>query len=195
MPRAPLDVFTRSITFVSSRGLFARGGAFVERNRTMSILGSPPDFDFSLSSTLARNWTVVVARGVLGLCHRLDRVSFPGSDAVVARRPVRGLSDYRWNLAIVAAVRAASKHERWGSLTFEGIVGIVAGISATALPGLTVLVFVGSRGLGPSFGGVGTSRGLNLATDHGRWWPAFGGIISIIFGIVLVAAPTSVPWW
>jgi hypothetical protein len=46
-------------------------------------------------------------------------------------------------LAIVAAVRAASKNERWGFLTFEGIAGIVAGIIAMALPGLTVSVFFG----------------------------------------------------
>ena len=45
--------------------------------------------------------------------------------------------------AIVAAVGAACKNERWGFLTFEGIAGIVAGIIAMALPGLTVFVFVG----------------------------------------------------
>jgi len=44
----------------------------------MSIFGSHPDFDFSLSSTLARNWTVVVARGVLGLAIGLIAFLFPG---------------------------------------------------------------------------------------------------------------------
>jgi uncharacterized membrane protein HdeD (DUF308 family) len=33
----------------------------------MSFFGEKPDFDLSLSSTLKRNWTVVAARGVLGL--------------------------------------------------------------------------------------------------------------------------------
>jgi uncharacterized membrane protein HdeD (DUF308 family) len=45
--------------------------------------------------------------------------------------------------AIVAAVGAACKNERWGFLTFEGIAGIVAGLLAMALPSLTVFVFVG----------------------------------------------------
>jgi uncharacterized membrane protein HdeD (DUF308 family) len=46
-------------------------------------------------------------------------------------------------------VRAASKNERWGFLTFEGIAGIVVGILAMAMPGLTVFVFVGLLAAGP----------------------------------------------
>ncbi|MDQ6703950.1 MAG: HdeD family acid-resistance protein [Pseudomonadota bacterium] len=103
-------------------------------------------------------------------------------------------------MAIVAAVRAASKNERWGFLTFEGIVGIVAGIIAMALPGLTVLVFVGLLAAWALVSGVLELRAAsNLATDHGRWWLALGGIISILFGIVLVTAPVFgalvVTWW
>ena len=39
----------------------------------------------------------------------------------------------------------------------------------------------------------------NLETDHGRWWLAAGGAISIIFGIWLILAPRfgalAVSWW
>ena len=166
----------------------------------MSTFGSPPDFNFSLSSTLARNWTVVVARGVLGLVIGLIAFLFPGPTllSLVGLFAVFLIID--GILAIVAAVRAASKHERWGFLTFEGIVGVVAGILAMALPGLTVLVFVGLLAAWALVSGVLELRAaFNLATDHGRWWLAFGGIISIIFGIVLVAAPMFgalvVTWW
>jgi len=77
---------------------------------------------------------------------------------------------------------------------------IVAGIIATALPGLTVLVFVGLLAAWALVSGVLELRAaFNLATDHGRWWLALGGIISIVFGIVLVAAPMFgalvVTWW
>src|ERR1700731_4645372 len=103
-------------------------------------------------------------------------------------------------LAIVAAVRAASKNERWGFLTFEGIVGIVAGIFAMAMPGLTVFVFFGLLAAWALVSGALELRAaFNLATDHGRWWLALGGIISIVFGIVLVAGPVFgalvVSWW
>ena len=166
----------------------------------MSIFGSPPDFEFSLSSTLARNWTVVVARGVLGIIIGLIAFLFPGPTllSLVGLFAVFLIID--GILAIVAAVRAASKHERWGFLTFEGIVGIVAGILAMALPGLTVLVFVGLLAAWALISGwLELRAAFNLATDHGRWWLALGGIISIAFGIVLVAAPMFgalvVTWW
>src|ERR1700730_16644961 len=195
-----LDVFARSITFKVEAGLFSRDSVFVERNRTMSIFGSAPDFDFSLSSTLARNWTVVVARGVLGLVIGLIAFLFPGPTllSLVGLFAVFLIID--GILAIVAAVRAASKSERWGFLTFEGIAGIVAGILGMGIPGLTVFVFVGLLAAWAFVSGTLELRAaFNLAKDHGRWWLALGGIISIVFGIVLVAAPMFgalvVTWW
>jgi uncharacterized membrane protein HdeD (DUF308 family) len=103
-------------------------------------------------------------------------------------------------LEIVSAVHAARQQEHWGLLTFEGIVGILAGIIALALPGLTVLVFVGLLAAWAFITGTLELRAAyNLEKDHGRWWMALGGIVSIIFGIVLVAAPrfgaVVVSWW
>src|SRR6202047_3187352 len=150
----------------------------------MSFFGEKPDFDLSLSSTLKRNWTVVAARGVLGLIIGLIAVLFPGPTllSLVGRFAVFLIID--GILAIVAGVRAASKHERWGFLTFEGIVGIVAGLLAMALPGLTVLVFVGLLAAWALVSGALELRAaFNLATDHGRWWLALGGINSFCFGI------------
>jgi uncharacterized membrane protein HdeD (DUF308 family) len=181
-------------------GHFSHDSVFVERNRAMSMFGSPPDFDFSLSSTLARNWTVVVARGVLGLVIGLVAFLFPGPTllSLVGLFAVFLIID--GILATVAAVRAASKNERWGFLAFEGIVGIVAGVLAMAMPGLTVLVFVGLLAAWALVSGALELRAaFNLATDHGRWWLALGGIISIVFGVVLIAAPrfgaVVVSWW
>jgi uncharacterized membrane protein HdeD (DUF308 family) len=164
----------------------------------MSFVGPPTDF--SLGTTLAHNWTVVVARGVLGIIIGLIAFLFPGPTLLwlVGLFAIYLILD--GILAIVAAVRAASKNERWGFLTFEGIAGIVAGVLAMALPGLTVLVFVGLLAAWALVSGALELRAaFNLAMDHGRWLPALGGIISIVFGIVLVAAPMFgalvVTWW
>ena len=69
-----------------------------------------------------------------------------------------------------------------------------------AMPGLTVFVFVGLLAAWALVSGALELRAaFNLATDHGRWWLALGGIISIVFGVVLVAAPRFgalvVSWW
>ncbi|MGH6839266.1 MAG: HdeD family acid-resistance protein [Methylocella sp.] len=166
----------------------------------MSFFGEKPDFDFSLSSTLKRNWTVVVARGVFGVLIGLIAFLFPGPTllSLVGLFAIFLIID--GVLATVAAVRAASRNERWGFLTFEGIAGIVAGILAMAMPGLTIFVFVGLLAAWALVSGALELRAaFNLATDHGRWWLALGGIISIAFGVVLVAAPrfgaVVVSWW
>ncbi|MGH6812502.1 MAG: HdeD family acid-resistance protein [Methylocella sp.] len=166
----------------------------------MSFFGEKPDFDLSLSSTLKRNWTVVVARGVFGVIIGLIIFLFPGPAllSLIGLFAVFLIID--GILATIAAMRAASKHERWGFLTFEGIVGIVAGILAMAMPGVTAFVFVGLLAAWALVSGALELRAaFNLATDHGRWWLALGGIISIVFGILLVAAPRfgvlAVTWW
>lgn len=166
----------------------------------MSFFGEKPDFDLSLSSTLARNWTVVMARGVFGLLIGLIAFLFPGPTllSLVGLFAVFLIID--GILAIVAAVRAANKNERFGFFIFEGIAGIVAGIAAMAMPGLTVLVFVGLLAAWALVSGFLELRAAyKLAADHGRWWLALGGIISIVFGIVLIAAPMFgalvVTWW
>ena len=161
----------------------------------MSFFGEKPDFEFSLGSTLKRNW-----KGVLGLIIGLIAFLFPGPTllSLVTLFAIYLIID--GILAIVSAVRAARHQERWGFLTFEGIVGILAGVIAMALPGLTVLVFVGLLAAWAFISGTLELRAAyNLEKDHGRWWMALGGIISIVFGIVLVAAPrfgaVVVSWW
>jgi uncharacterized membrane protein HdeD (DUF308 family) len=166
----------------------------------MSFFGSPPDFDLSLSRTLAHNWWVVAARGVLGLVIGLIAFLFPGPTllSLVGLFALYLVID--GGFAIAAAVRAGTAGKRWGFLTFEGIVGIAAGIIAAAMPGLTVLVFVGLLAAWAIVSGFLELRAAyQLAEDHGRWWLAIGGVVSLIFGVVLIAAPVFgalvVSWW
>ncbi|MCL2452954.1 MAG: HdeD family acid-resistance protein [Alphaproteobacteria bacterium] len=166
----------------------------------MSFFGEPPDFDFSLSSTLAHNWKVVLARGIFGLLIGLIAFLFPGPTLLSLVGLFAAYLIIDGILAIVAAVHAAQRNQRWGWLTFEGIAGILAGVIALALPGLTVLVFVGLLAAWAIVSGALELRAAyQLATDHGRLWLILGGIISIIFGIVLIAAPVFgalvVSWW
>jgi uncharacterized membrane protein HdeD (DUF308 family) len=166
----------------------------------MSFFGSPPDFDLSLSRTLAHNWWVIAARGVLGLVIGLIAFLFPGPTllSLVGLFALYLIID--GGFAIAAAVRAGRGDKRFGLLIFEGIVGIVAGVIAAAMPGLTVLVFVGLLAAWAIVSGALEVRAAyKLAEDHGRWWLAIGGVVSLIFGVVLIAAPVFgalvVSWW
>jgi uncharacterized membrane protein HdeD (DUF308 family) len=71
------------------------------------------------------------------------------------------------------SLRAARHQERWGYLTFEGIVGILAGIIAATVPNLTVLAFVGLLAAWAFVSGtLELCAAYTLEKDHGRWWLA-----------------------
>ena len=63
-----------------------------------------------------------------------------------------------------------------------------------------MLVFVGLLAAWAFITGTLELRAAyNLEKDHGRWWMVLAGVASIVFGIVLIAAPVIgalvVSWW
>jgi uncharacterized membrane protein HdeD (DUF308 family) len=101
---------------------------------------------------------------------------------------------------IVSAVRAARKGERWGLLVLEGIADIAVGIIALLWPGLTAVAFVLLLAAWSIVsGGLMLGAAFRLSQAHGRWWLALGGLVSIIFGVLLVIAPVIgavvLTWW
>ena len=78
------------------------------------------------------------------LCHHLrrHRVLLPGVTlaALVLLFAAYMLVD--GVLALVAGLRAAERHERWGWLALEGVADLVAGVIAFVWPLVTVLAFV-----------------------------------------------------
>jgi uncharacterized membrane protein HdeD (DUF308 family) len=102
--------------------------------------------------------------------------------------------------AIVAAVRAARQHERWGWLVLEGIVDFVAAAIAFVWPLATVLGFVWLIGAWAIVSGTMlTMAGFRLNLPHGRGWMVFGGIVSVIWGVMLIIWPVVgavvLTWW
>jgi len=126
----------------------------------MSLFGSPPDFDFSLSSTLKRNWWIVLARGVLGLIIGFVAFFFPGPTllSLVTLFALYLIIDGIF--AIISAVRAARHQQDWGFLTFEGIVGILAGLSPWLARPYGIGFCRPPRSLGFYLRDAGASRGL-----------------------------------
>jgi uncharacterized membrane protein HdeD (DUF308 family) len=102
--------------------------------------------------------------------------------------------------AIIAAVRAARRHDRRGWLTFEGIADILTGLIAVAVPGLTALAFVLLVAAWAIVTGVlELAAAFRLNIEHGRLWLVLGGVASIIFGVLMFIAPVAgaivLTWW
>jgi len=91
---------------------------------------------------------------------------------------------------IVAAVRAAQHHERWGFLLFEGLVDILVGVAAFLVPAAAVWAFVLLLAAWAFVtGGLMIAAAFRLHLHYGRWWLLLGGVISLLFGLALVIEP------
>jgi uncharacterized membrane protein HdeD (DUF308 family) len=153
-----------------------------------------------VNAILAQNWWAVALRGVLGIVFGLIAFFFPGPTMLSFVLVFATYALVDGVFAIVAAIRAARRRDRWGFLTFEGIVNVAAAILAVLWPGLTLLIFVMIVAAWAIVSGtLMFSASRNLDTEHGRWWLALGGLLSIAYGILLVAAPligaVVLTWW
>jgi uncharacterized membrane protein HdeD (DUF308 family) len=154
----------------------------------------------AMSALLAQNWWLVALRGVVGILFGIIALVFPGSTmlSLVILFSAYMLVDGAF--AIASAVRAARRHERWGWLTLEGIANIITGILAFLWPGLTILAFVLLIAAWAIVSGaLMLAAAFRLKVDHGRWWLVLGGVVSLVYGVLLVLAPLIgalvLTWW
>ena len=154
----------------------------------------------AMSALLARNWWAVALRGVFTILFGLAALVLPLTTiaSLVLLFAVYMLVDGVFT--IVAGVRAAARHERWGLLILEGIVDLVAGAAALLLPGLTVLVVVTLLGIWSVVtGALMLGAAFRLHGGHGRWLLALSGVVSLVWGIMLWLSPIAgalvLTWW
>jgi uncharacterized membrane protein HdeD (DUF308 family) len=92
-------------------------------------------------------------------------------------------------LALVSAVRSGG--EQLWALLLEGVVGIVAGLAVFAFPGLTTLVLLLIIAAWAILKGIlevmSAVRLRKVITNEWSW--IAGGALSVIFGLILLAAP------
>jgi uncharacterized membrane protein HdeD (DUF308 family) len=153
-----------------------------------------------LMQVLARNWWAFVIRGLLAVLFGIIAFAVPAAAmlSLVLVFAAYALAD--GICVIVAAVRAANVHERWGLLVLEGIVDVLAAVVAVSWPALTVLVFVTLVAIWALLTGAFLlAAGFKVDGDHGRWWMIFGALASILFGLALLLAPLMgalvLTWW
>ena len=156
--------------------------------------------DANMSEALARNWWAMALRGVLAIVFGVIALVLPGVTMLSLVIVFAAYALVDGVLAIVAAVRSARRHERWGLLVLEGVVDIAAGVLAFLWPGLTIVIFVLLVAAWAIVTGVlMTAAAFRLQLDHGRWWFALGGLASLVYGVLLVIAPLIgalvLTWW
>lgn len=160
----------------------------------------PSLLDESRASALARNWWVLVLRGVLGILFGLAAFFLPGVTIASLVLLFAAYAAVDGVFAIVAGVRAAARQERWGWLIFEGVVNLGAAAAAFFYPILTVLAFVMFSAAWAVVSGIALLIAtFRLPVAHGRWLMGLGAVVSILWGVLLFLAPLPgllvMTWW
>ena len=148
------------------------------------------DGDHRMSAVLAKNWWALGLRGLFAILFGIVALFAPGAVLVTLALFFAGYLLVDGALAIIAAIRAAQRHERWGLLLAEGVVDILVGIAAFVFMAAAWALLTGILLIVAAF---------KLDRQHGRAWMALSGIISVLFGIALVVAPligaVVLTWW
>ena len=154
----------------------------------------------AMSAVLARNWWLIALRGVFAILFGVVAFAAPGAFVLslvvlfAAYMMVDGI------FGVIASVRAAQAHERWGFLLLEGILNVVVGVAAFLVPAAAVWTFVVLiGGWALVTGGLMIAAAFRLHAHYGRGWLGLGGLVSILFGLSLLINPgisiLLLTWW
>jgi uncharacterized membrane protein HdeD (DUF308 family) len=142
---------------------------------------------------LARNWWAIAIRGIAAIIFGLCAFFIPGAAlwALVILFGAYSLVDGVF--AIVAAVRAAQSHERWGQLLLMGIFGVIIAAVTWFAPGLTALALLYVIAAWAIVTGVFELVAAFELRRHltGEVWWVLAGLCSIVFGLFLIWRPAA----
>jgi uncharacterized membrane protein HdeD (DUF308 family) len=162
--------------------------------------GGSVEMQDAMSAALARNWWTVVLRGAVGIIFGLVALLVPTAVMLSLALLFAAYLLADGVFAIAAAVRAARGHERWGLLLTEGVLDLAMGALAAIFPAGAVLGFVlVTAAWALLTGGLMFGAAFQLSASHGRVWLALGGLVSLIWGVLLMIAPfvgaLVLTWW
>lgn len=154
-----------------------------------------------MALVLSTNWWALAIRGLLAILFAICTFLWPGITLAVLVLIFGVYAFMDGVFAIVAAVRAVRGHRRWGALLVEGIAGVLAGLCAWLIPGITLAVLVLLIAAWAIITGVFEIVAAVRLRKHipQEWLLILMGVVSILFGVLLYIAPLTgavvLVWW
>jgi uncharacterized membrane protein HdeD (DUF308 family) len=153
-----------------------------------------------LINILIRNWWALALRGVAAVIFGLIAIALPGLTLTVLVLFFAAYLLVDGVFALVAGLKAAEHHERWGALALEGVLDLIAGAAVVMWPGLTLVVFVYMAAFWALVSGVALLvAAFRLHRQHGEWMLLLAGLLSIAWGVVVALFPIAGlvvwAWW
>ena len=140
--------------------------------------------------TVSGSWGALAVRGVAAVLFGLAALIWPGLTLAVLIILYGAYALIDGVFAIVAGLRAGSGTRRW-LLLAEGALGILAGLIALFLPGISALLLLYIIAVWAIFGGLLRIVGAVLLKREidNEWTMALSGALWVLLGIVLFVLP------
>ncbi|MGO4409482.1 MULTISPECIES: HdeD family acid-resistance protein [unclassified Brevundimonas] len=149
-----------------------------------------PSLDSLVRSALHKSWWLLLLRGIAAVVFGVLTFAWPQISLLSLIIVYGAYALVDGVLAIVAAIWGGGLAPRWW-LALSGVAGVAAGVLAFVWPGLTALVLIYLIGFWSIMRGVLEIVGaVHLRKEIANEWTlAAAGILSILFGLILVFAP------
>jgi len=136
-------------------------------------------------------WWALVLRGIAAIVFGLIAFFLPGITvgALIILFAAYALVDGVFSIA--AAINRTDRSGHWGAMLLRGILGILASVAAMTLPSMTALILLYLIAAWAIVTGiVEISAAIQLRKIiTGEWMLVIAGILSILFGVGLIAYP------
>jgi uncharacterized membrane protein HdeD (DUF308 family) len=156
----------------------------------------------ALAHALARNWWLLLLRGIVGIVFGLVAFFMPGLTllSLIFLWGAYALADGAFSLWAAVSGRVSEGASRWW-LAVAGLAGIAAGVIAWVWPGptaLALLVLIAAWAIATGVMQVWGAIKLRKEIE-GEWLLGLSGSLSILLGVVLLLQPAAgavaVVWW
>ena len=140
---------------------------------------------------LTRHWWVLALRGLVAILFAVIAFGWPGITLMALVWLWGAYAIVDGVFAIVASVRAAERHQRWGMLLLAGICGIAAGFIAYLWTGITALVLVyliAAWAIVTGIFKIAAAVRLRQMIE-GEWLMGLSGVLSLLLGLSIIAWP------
>ena len=142
---------------------------------------------------LARKWWVLLLNGICAIIFGLVAFTWPGI-TLLSLAILFGVYCIADGITmIIVSITRGKRGESWGQMLFRGIVSLIAGGIALFWPAITAIallliiaVWAIVRGILEIFAAIRLRKIIN-----NEWLLVLGGIISVLFGVFIMARPGS----
>ena len=142
---------------------------------------------------LKLNWWLLALRGLVAVLFGVLAFMWPGATLITLVWLFGAFALVNGILSLVLAAKTPKGYPKVGSLIFGGLLGILAGLLAFVMPGITalgLLILIAAWAIVTGLMELVAAVRLRKIINN-EWLLVLAGIASVVFGVILLFQPAA----